>query len=109
MTMRTTARLAAVLALVSVALMAAVDLSAQTKASVTGTVKSATDDGIVVVGLEPGNTHREWAFAVNDRTRIEAGGKTQPITALKAGDPVTVTYEDQGGKVTAERVTVNPR
>jgi len=108
--MRTPHRLAVVLALVSVAALAAVDLSAQTtRPSVTGTVKTATDAGIVVVGLEPGNTHREWVFAVDDRTRIEAGGQTRPVTALKAGDSVTVTYDDRGGKVIAERVTVNPR
>lgn len=108
--MRTPYRLAVVLALVSVAVLAAVDLSAQTtRPSVTGTVKTATDAGIVVVGLEPGNTHREWVFAVDDRTRIEAGGQTRPVTALKAGDSVTVTYDDRGGKVIAERVTVNPR
>jgi hypothetical protein len=93
-----------------VAALAAVDLSAQTtRPSVTGTVKTATDAGIVVVGLEPGNTQREWVFAVDDRTRIEAGGQTRPVTALKAGDSVTVTYDDRGGKVIAERVTVNPR
>ena len=97
-------------ALVSAAVLANVDLSAQTpRPSVTGTVKTATDAGLVVVGREPGKTQREWVFAVDDHTRIEAGGNTRPVTALKAGDPVTVTYEDRGGKVVAERVTVNAR
>ena len=108
--MRTLHRLAVVLALASVVVLAAVDLPAQTtRPSVTGTVKAATDAGIVVVGLEPGNTQREWVFAVDDRTQIEAGGQTRPVTALKAGDSVTVTYDDRGGKVIAERVMVNPR
>jgi hypothetical protein len=108
--MRTLHRLAVVLALVSVSVLAAMDLSAQTtRPSVTGTVKTATDAGIVVVGLEPGNTQREWVFAVDDRTQIELGGQTRPVTAIKAGDSVTVTYDDRGGKVMAERVTVNPR
>ena len=108
--MRTLHRLAVVLALVSVSVLAAMDLSAQTtRPSVTGTVKTATDAGIVVVGLEPGNTQREWVFAVDDRTQIELGGQTRAVTAIKAGDSVTVTYDDRGGKVMAERVTVNPR
>jgi hypothetical protein len=108
--MRSTHRIAVVLALVSVTVMAHIGLSAQTaRPSVTGTVKTATDAGIVVVGLEPGNTHREWVFAVDDQTRIEAGGNTRPVTALKPGDSVTVTYDDRGGKVIAERVTVNAR
>jgi hypothetical protein len=110
MTMRISHRLALVLALVSVTVLAALDLSAQTtRPSVTGTVKTATEGGLVVVGLEPGNTQREWVFAVDDRTRIEAGGQTRPVTALKSGDSVTVTYDDRGGKVIAERVTVNPQ
>jgi hypothetical protein len=84
-------------------------VSAQTKASVTGTVKTATDNGLVVIGLEPGNTQREWVFAITDQTRITAGGQARPVNGLKAGDSVTVTYDDRDGKVTADLVTVNPR
>jgi hypothetical protein len=110
MARRTAHRIAVVFALVSMAVMANGDLWAQTpRPSVTGTVKTATDAGIVVVGDEPGNTQREWVFAVDDHTRIEAGGNTRPLTALKEGDSVTVTYEDRAGKVVAQRVTVNPR
>ncbi len=76
---------------------------------ITGTVKATTDNGIVVVGRDTGNTDREWTFVVDGGTRIEAGGQTRTATDLRQGDPVTVTYTSRDGKVVAQIVTVNPR
>ena len=76
---------------------------------VTGTVKATTDNGIVVVGRDTGNTDREWAFVVDAGTRIEGGGQARAASDLRQGDPVTVTYMSRDGKVVAQSVTVNPR
>lgn len=80
--------------------------------TVEGTVKTAQADGIVVrgkaqakVGKESGKD-REWAFTVNDKTTITRGQKTVMATELKAGDAVTVSYTEDGGKVIAQSVTV---
>ena len=77
--------------------------------SVTGTVKKATDGGIVVKGREAGQKDREWAFVVDAGTRIDAKGQVRGTSDLRAGDPVTVTYTSRDGKVVAQSVTVNTR
>jgi hypothetical protein len=77
--------------------------------SVTGTVKRTTDKGIVVVGRETGEKDREWAFALDAGTRIEAGGQVRAANDLRQGDPVTVTYTNRDGKIVAQSVTVNKR
>jgi hypothetical protein len=76
--------------------------------SVTGTVKRTMDKGIVVVGRETGEKDREWAFALDAGTRIEAGGQVRGANDLQ-GDPVTVTYTNRDGKIVAQSVTVNNR
>ena len=72
--------------------------------SVTGTVKKATEKGLVVFGRETGQKDKEWAFVLDAGTRIEAGGKS--ATELRAGDAVTVTYTNRDGKIVAQSVTV---
>lgn len=75
--------------------------------SVTGTVKKATDNGFVVVGREAGQTDKEWAFALDPATRIDAGGKMKGANELREGDAVTVTYTNRDGKIVAQSVKVN--
>jgi hypothetical protein len=72
--------------------------------SVTGTVKKATEKGLVVVGRETGQKDKEWAFALDAGTRIDAGGKS--ATQLREGDAVTVTYTSRDGKIVAQSVKV---
>lgn len=77
--------------------------------SVTGTVKKTTDNGLVVVGRESGQTDKEWAFALDGATRIDAGGKMAAAGELREGEAVTVTYTNRDGKIVAQSVTVNTR
>jgi hypothetical protein len=74
--------------------------------SVTGSVKTATDKGLVVVGREAGQKDKEWAFALDPTTRIEAGGTMKAAADLREGDAVTVTYTNRDGKIVAQNVTV---
>ena len=74
--------------------------------SVTGSVKMATDKGLVVVGREAEQKDKEWAFALDSATRIEAGGTMKAAADLREGDAVTVTYTSRDGKIVAQRVTV---
>ena len=74
--------------------------------SVTGTVKDATANGLVIVGRETGQDEKEWAFAVDTGTRVDPGGKAQ-ARELRAGDPVTVTFTDRDGKIVAQSIKVN--
>ena len=73
--------------------------------SVTGTVKTAQDNGLVVTARETGKKDREWAFVLDAGTRIDAGGKS--ATELREGDAVTVTYTNRDGKIVAQSVKVN--
>ena len=74
--------------------------------SVTGTVKKTTDNGFVVVGREAGQKDKEWAFALDPATRIDAGGKMKAANELREGDAVTVTYTNRDGKIVAQSVKV---
>jgi len=74
--------------------------------SVTGSVKTATDKGLVVVGREAGQKDKEWAFGLDSATRIEAGGMMKAAADLREGDAVTVTYTSRDGKIVAQSVTV---
>ena len=77
--------------------------------SVTGSIKTATDKGLVVVGHEEGQQDKEWAFAFDGSTRIDADGKPRPATELREGDAVTVSYTNRDGKIIAQNVKVNAR
>ena len=85
------------------------DASRMGPRSVTGSVRIATDEGLVVMGHEPGQQDKEWAFAFDRSTRIDADGKTRAATDLRAGDAVTVSYTDRDGKIVAQNVKVNSR
>ena len=77
--------------------------------TVTGTVKATTDKGFVVVGRETGQKDKEWAFALDGATRVDALGKARTAKDLREGDPVTVTYTNRDGKIVAQSVTVNAK
>jgi hypothetical protein len=77
--------------------------------SVTGTVKKTTDNGLVVVGREKTEKDKEWAFALDPATRIEAGGKVKAASDLREGDAVTVTYTNREGKIVAQSIKVSAR
>lgn len=85
---------------------AAVSQGTSKMRSVTGSVKTATDKGLVVVGREAGQKDKEWAFALDSATRIDAGGTMKAAADLREGDAVTVTYTTRDGKVVAQHVTV---
>jgi hypothetical protein len=73
--------------------------------TVTGTVQSTTANAIVVRGMEK-DREREWAFSVDDKTKVRKGGQGHSAAALKEGDRVTVNYSERDGKIIAQSVTV---
>ena len=75
--------------------------------SASGTVKAAAADSLVVAGKMKGKDE-EWTFAVDPKTTIKKGGKAITAADVKAGDSVTVRYTEEGGKATAQSVTVSP-
>ena len=85
------------------------DTSKMGMRSVTGSVKTATDKGFVVVGHEEGQKDLAWAFVFDGNTRIDADGKTRPVSELREGDAVTVSYMARDGKMVAQNVKVKAR
>lgn len=77
--------------------------------SVTGSVKTATEKGLVVVGHEQGQKDKEWAFAFDGTTQVDADGMKRPATELREGDAVTVSYTSRDGKMIAQNVEIKAR
>lgn len=73
--------------------------------SVSGAVKTAAADSIVVAGKEKGKD-KEWTFAVDANTKLKKAGKDLTAADLKAGDQVQVRYSEADGKQMATWVTV---
>lgn len=73
-----------------------------------GTVKSAAEDGLVVVTKVKGKD-AEKTFAVDDKVKIRKGGKDITLKDVTPGDKVTVRYTDGGGTMTAVSVNVATR
>jgi hypothetical protein len=70
--------------------------------SVTGSVKTATDKGLVAVGREAGQKNMEWAFALDSATRIDAGGTMKAAADFREGvghgDVHESRWQDRGLK-----------
>lgn len=72
-----------------------------------GTVRSASPEGVVVAGKEKGKD-AEWTFGVDAKTRLTKAGKAITTKDLSAGDVVEVRYMDHEGKAVATAITVKP-
>jgi hypothetical protein len=73
--------------------------------NVSGTVRSASPETVVVAGRDKGKD-AEWTFAVEPTTNIRKGSKSITAGGLKAGDAVQVRYRERDGKALAESILV---
>ena len=77
--------------------------------NVSGNVRSAAGDIVVVTGRDKGKD-AEWTFAVDPTTNIRRGTKSIVAGDLKPGDAVQVRYLERDGKAQAESILVrDPR
>jgi hypothetical protein len=117
---KTVASLALILALGSPAVAAAqgastgsgsptkVETKKPTTRTVSGSVKSSSQDTVVVAGRDKGKD-AEWTFAVEPTTNIRRGGKSIVASDLRPGDGVQVRFREQGGKATAQSIVVKSK
>jgi hypothetical protein len=77
----------------------------QATRSISGTVRSATPDVVVVGGREKGKDS-EWTFAVDTTTNIRKGTKAIVPADLRAGDAVQVRFRERDGKAVAHSIVV---
>lgn len=73
--------------------------------NVSGTVKSASLETVVVAGRDRGKD-TEWTFAVEPTTNIRKGGKSIVAGDLKPGDAVQVRFTEQDGRAMARSILV---
>src|SRR3990172_11790543 len=77
--------------------------AAKTK-SAKGSVKSVSENSLVV--MSSSKDKKEMSFALDAKTMIKKAGKAVTAKDLKEGDTVTVSYSEDGGKMTVKSVTV---
>jgi len=77
----------------------------KTTRSVSGTVRSAGGDAVVVSGRDKGKD-AEWTFAVEATTNVRKGSKSIMAGDLKTGDAVQVRYVERDGRAMAESILV---
>lgn len=73
--------------------------------TINGTVKSATKDGLVVMGTD-GSKNKEYAFSIDDKTMVRKGNQPGALSDLRPGDKVTVDFSGRDGKSFAQTVTL---
>jgi hypothetical protein len=73
--------------------------------NVSGKVRSAGGDVIVVTGRDKGKD-AEWTFAIGPTTHIRRGSQSIVATDLKPGEAVQVRYLERDGKAQAESILV---
>jgi hypothetical protein len=73
--------------------------------TVTGEVKSAGPDTVIVTTKEEGR-RTERTFVIDSDTKVRKSAKAVKATDLKPGDDVYVRYKEKDGKATAETIGV---
>jgi hypothetical protein len=73
--------------------------------NITGTVRSSSQDVVVVAGRENGK-EGEWTFPVEPTTTIRKGTKAIVAADLKPGDGVQVRFVERNGKPHVESIRV---
>ena len=81
------------------------DVQKPASRSVSGTVKSASLETVVVAGRDKGQD-AEWTFAVEPTTNIRKGDKSIVAGDLKPGDVVQVRFAEQDGRAVARSILV---
>ena len=81
------------------------DKPAKATRNISGTVRSAGAEMVVVAGRDRGRD-AEWTFAIEPTTNIRKGNKSIVAADLKPGDAVQVRYLERDGKARAEAILV---
>jgi hypothetical protein len=79
--------------------------TAKKLARVSGTVRSATLELVVVAARDKGED-AEWTFAVEPVTPIRKGNKSITARDIKAGDVVVVRFVERDGKALVQSILV---
>ncbi len=72
-----------------------------------GTVKSVSEDSLVLEVTQKDKTKKDMTFALDKTTKISKSGKSVTAKDVKVGDAVSTSYEEgDAGKMMAKSVSV---
>jgi hypothetical protein len=72
----------------------------------TGSVKSVTEESLIVEVTQKDKPAKEYTFALDPKAKLSRARKAIMPKDLQPGDPVTVSYAEADGKLIAKMVTV---
>ena len=75
----------------------------------TGSVKSASEENLVLEVIQKDKSTKEYAFAVDPKAKLSRGGKAITVKDLKQGDSITVSFTEVDGKLVANAVAVRAK
>ena len=89
----------------------AVEKAAPAKAAaksqrLTGSVKSASEEGLVLEVVQKDKSTKEYTFALAQKAKLSRAGKAITVKDFNAGDSVTVSFTEANGKLIANTVSV---
>ncbi len=72
----------------------------------TGSIKSASEESLVLEVRQKDKSTKEYAFALDPKAKLSKAGKAITAKELQPGDPATVSFTEAEGKLVAKAVTV---
>ena len=75
----------------------------------TGSVKSASEESLVLEVVQKDKTAKEYTFSLDPKAKFSKAGKAITAKDLQAGDSATVSFTEADTKLVAKAVTVRVR
>ena len=72
----------------------------------TGSVKSASEESLVLDVMQKDKPAKEYTFALDPKAKLSKAGKAITAKDLQPGDSATVSFTEADGKLVAKAVTV---
>ena len=76
---------------------------------VTGSVKSAAEESLVLEVPQKDKSTKEYTFTFDPRAKLSKAGKTIVAKDVQPGDSATVSFTESEGKLVAKAVTVRAK
>ena len=75
----------------------------------TGSVKSASEENLVLEVTQKDKSTKEYTFALDPKAKLSRAGKAIVVKDVHSGDSATVSFTESEGKLVAKAVTVRAK
>src|SRR3989304_1167906 len=75
----------------------------------TGSVKSASEENLVLEVTQKDKSTKEYTFALDPKAKLSRAGKAIVVKDVHSGDSATVSFTESEGKLVAKAVTVGAK